>query len=324
MLYLTTGMSMISYGVLIRSLVNAFCVMVIFYGGGYLSVNYLDKKRYFIWMIGFLSLTISIAFIRALFEIKNIGRPFYTIVSPDSLSVQNLGKITFFFFLVSLIPFLLGSVYYLQRKKTELENHLIKMELKQVEAELGMLKNQLSPHFLFNTLNNIYSSTLLNKKQAPEMILKLSELFRYVIYTIRDKKVSLETEVGQIKNYLSLYQFRFPEPVNVSFHLEGNLDHQIPPMILLPIVENAVKHCNIDGDNPKAFLSVSLLCGMNSLVFNVTNSYNQTIKTSSVGGVGQLNIKNRLFLEFPNSHRLFFHGFESSYEVNLEINLLHE
>ena len=324
LIYAITGMSIISNAVMLRSLVNAFSVMLTFYGGGYLSVNFFDKKKYLIWGIGFLGLTSTVSVGRAYFEFKNIGRPIIELISKEDLIYSNLWKVSIFFFFISLIPFFLGSFYYLQRKKAELEKHLIKMELKQVEAELGMLKNQLSPHFLFNTLNNIYSSTLLNKKQAPEMILKLSELFRYVIYTIRDKKVSLQTEVGQIKNYLSLYQLRFPEQVNVSFHVEGNLNHQIPPMILLPIVENAVKHCNINGENQKAFLMVSLLSGLNNLMFTVSNSYDQNTNPSLDSGVGQLNIQNRLLLEFPTNHHLFFHKYENSYEVNLEIKHLYE
>lgn len=307
---------------LLRAFVNMGCVIALFQISGYLSLKFLSKDKYLDWTLGFLASTFSVASFRTWFELQKIGTPIidWTNFIKDE-DIQPY-KMVFFFFLVTLFPFFLGSFYYARKRNSELESNLLKLELKQMEAELGMLKNQLSPHFLFNTLNNIYSSTLLQKKQAPEMILKLSDLFRYVIYTIRDKKVSLESEVEQIKNYISLFQYRFPEKLAISLKIEGNLNHMLPPMLLLPYVENAVKHCNLDGENPDAFLSISLVAGIDNLVFHVKNSYEPMQINKLEGGIGNSNIKNRLMLEYPDKHRLSIIKSETTYEVSLEIDML--
>ena len=307
---------------LLRAFVNMGCVIALFQMAGYLSLKYLSKNKYLDWSLGFLAITLGTSIFRTWFELLKIGTPIFdwtTFIKEEEIEFY---KMVFFFFLVSLFPFFLGSFYYARKRNSELESNLLKLELKQMEAELGMLKNQLSPHFLFNTLNNIYSSTLLQKKQAPEMILKLSDLFRYVIYTIREKKVSLESEVDQIKNYISLFQYRFPEKLNISMQIEGNLNHMLPPMLLLPYVENAVKHSNLDGENSEAFLFISLLAGPDNLVYTVKNSYEPRQAIIYEGGIGNTNIKNRLILEYPEKHQLFINKTESIYEVILEIDMM--
>lgn len=308
--------------VMLRAFVNMGCVIVLFQSSGYLSLNYLSKDKYLNWTLGFLATTVFIGAFRTWFELQKIGTPIIDWTSFIKDEDIDPLKMFFFFFLLALFPFFLGSFYYARKKNAELEKNLLILEIKQMEAELGMLKNQLSPHFLFNTLNNIYSSALLQKKQAPEMILKLSDLFRYVIYTIREKKVSLESEVEQMKNYISLFQYRFPEQLAISLKVEGNLNHMLPPMLLLPYVENAVKHCNLDGENPEAFLSIALLTGNDNLVFEVKNSYDTLQSIKLEGGIGNTNIKNRLTLEYPEKHRLSILKTETTYEVRLEIDML--
>ena len=306
---------------LLRAFVNMGCVIALFQLSGYLSFKYLSRDRYLEWFIGFLATTVSVAVFRTWFEFQRIGTPIFdwtTFINEDDIDIFKMG---FFFFMLTLFPFFMGSFYFARKRNSELERNLLKMELKQIEAELGMLKNQLSPHFLFNTLNNIYSSALLQKKQAPEMILKLSDLFRYVIYTIREKKVSLESEVDQIKNYISLFQYRFPEQLKITLNIEGNLNHMLPPMLLLPYVENAVKHSNLDGENTEAFLFISLLAGPDNLVYTVKNSYDTGQAIKNEGGIGNTNIKNRLMLEYPDKHQLIINKTESIYEVILEIDM---
>ena len=306
----------------IRGFVNLTCIYFLFNISGYFVYTLIDKGRYALWVTCFLLTTLTLALFRTWFEFQNVGTPIIIAwINKVAVTPKEVFKIGFFFYLLTLIPFSMGSFYYSSKRRTKMEKYLLQTELKKKEAELGMLISQLSPHFLFNTLNNIYSSTLLKKQQAPEMILKLSSLLRYVIYTIKEKNVSLDLEVEQLKNYIKLYQYRFPEELNIQLNIEGPLDHQMPPMLLLPFVENAIKHANVDGVNKDAFLHISLFSKQDCLIFNIKNSYlrQSKISNSHESGVGNLNIHNRLLMEYPKKHRLLINSSETIYEVCLEI-----
>lgn len=177
-----------------------------------------------------------------------------------------------------------------------------------LSTEMAFLKSKINPHFLFNVLNSLYAKSL--KQDAPELadgIAKLAELMRYMVYETNEDKVPLEKEIHHLKNFIEVYQMRIAENDDVFINLETRGDIQavnISPMLLIPFVENAIKH----GVNPekKSVIDICIEAQQGQLIYKVTNtihkSANGIIDASS--GFGLDNLKKRLTILYPNSHTL--------------------
>ncbi len=210
-----------------------------------------------------------------------------------------------------------------QRNKQELQR-----ENRQLEAELGFLKSQINPHFLFNTLNNIYSFTYLKDERAPVMLTKLSEIMRYMLYECHEKRVPLLKEVELIKNYLNLEQLKNDKREMVDFYSEGiQNQHHIAPLILITFIENCFKHGNIEKDE-KAWINIIIEVNENNILSveignskqeNVTLNSNKT--AAKRGGLGIENAKQQLLLNYPEKYQIDFEETENSYTVRLKITL---
>jgi LytS/YehU family sensor histidine kinase len=203
---------------------------------------------------------------------------------------------------------------------------LLQRENKKLEAELGMLKNQINPHFLFNTLNNIYSFTYLKDERAPLMITKLSEIMRYMLYECRENRVPLQKEVNLIKNYLDLEQMKNEEHLIVDFYAEGIQNHhRIAPLILITFIENCFKHGDWEK-NEKAWISIELeVMEQDELSITIANSkVNKAYtapKPEQASGLGLENAKQQLLLNYPEKHDLNIVQTDNSYTVQLKINI---
>ena len=188
-----------------------------------------------------------------------------------------------------------------------------------INSELSFLKAQLNPHFLFNTLNSIYS--LANKKSddTTVAIVTLSELMRYMIYEANEEYISLEKEIEYIKNYISLQLLRLKDSSGVKINIHGDLNYKIEPLLLISFIENAFKYgTDFKG---KTDIQIKISTDNNELqlqVYNVSSLQN-AIKRDS--GIGLENIQNRLNLLYPNSHKLEIVAEKKSFEVNLKIKL---
>jgi LytS/YehU family sensor histidine kinase len=184
-------------------------------------------------------------------------------------------------------------------------NRLYELEKRQLKTELRFLRTQVSPHFFFNTLNNIYSLTLEKSDKAPEVVLKLSELMRYLLYATKKRKQDLKKEVTCVQNYIDLERIRFDGSLKVNFNIEGDLDNcVIAPMLLIPIVENCFKHGankNIDDTH----IRIDLKIVGDFMHFRAVNTIPQKIdkkkKKIKAGGIGLYNIKKRLDLGYKKS-----------------------
>ena len=167
-------------------------------------------------------------------------------------------------------------------------------------AQLNLLKGQINPHFLFNNLNNIYSLVIRKDDKAPEIILMLSDLLRYVIYKGSAQKVSLTEETEQLKNLIALNRLKDNENTNIIFDTAGLTKHGfIEPMILIPLVENCFKHW--DGAyNKNGFIRIEMASNEKWFCFVTENSVSETPKerVEGEGGLGLENIKNRLELVY--------------------------
>ena len=151
-------------------------------------------------------------------------------------------------------------------------NESKKLEIEKIKSELSFLRAQFQPHFLFNTLNNIYSLTLNNSPLAGKSILQLSGLLRYVLYESETEKVDLQKEINHLQEYIDLEKIRFATRLELSFNISGNVsDKKITPILLIPFLENAFKHAS-NNLNEKIWITIDLIVRDNSLHFTVENS----------------------------------------------------
>lgn len=193
------------------------------------------------------------------------------------------------------------------------------------DTQLSFLRSQMQPHFFFNTLNNLYSLTLDKSDQAPETVLKLSDLMSYIVYKGKNQQVNLIQEVQHLQNYLDLERLRYGEKLDVSFDIEGAIDDKLlPPLILIPFVENCFKH-GAKGKNGKFHVDISLKAEPESLTFNVENDKSlhtvngNTFEPEATAGIGIANTRKRLDLLYEESYELNISDEEEKYKVNLKI-----
>ena len=176
-------------------------------------------------------------------------------------------------------------------------------EQEKASAQLQLLKAQLHPHFLFNTLNNIYGFALESSHKTPQLILKLSSLLSYMLYECKADEVLLEKEVGIMKDYIDLERERYADSIDISLNIEGGIrDHFISPLMILPFLENAFKH-GTSEQIEKRWLSIDISVKDSTLNCKVINSKNERVPFHE-HGVGINNIRRRLELLYPGRHEL--------------------
>ena len=199
------------------------------------------------------------------------------------------------------------------------EKERIVIQSQKVNSELSFLKAQLNPHFLFNTLNSIYS--LANKKSddTTVAVVTLSELMRYMIYEANEELVSLEKEIEHIKNYISLQLLRIKDSSGVQVNINGDLNYRIEPLLLISFIENAFKYGTDFRGKTDIIIKINIL--NNELHFYTYNKLSLQNSKNKNSGIGLKNIKNRLNLLYPNSHHLKILNNGKSYKVNLILKL---
>ncbi|NVO21188.1 MAG: histidine kinase [Bacteroidetes bacterium] len=199
-----------------------------------------------------------------------------------------------------------------QKLKDELINQ-------QQSSELALLRSQVNPHFLFNTLNNIYSLVYKKSDEAPAAVMKLSRIMRYMLYDSNSNVVQLEKEVDYLKSFIELQELRINQTDYVDFQIEGDNENQtIAPMLLIPFVENAFKH---GGKNHTPGIIISLKSINGKITFEVTNfkKKNLLVQNDEIGGIGLQNIKRRLELLYPGKHELQILDEEDKFYIKLEV-----
>jgi len=205
----------------------------------------------------------------------------------------------------------------------ESQKKIAELERDKKEAELDALKGQVNPHFLFNTLNNLYSLAQKNSEMTAEMILKLSDLMRYVLHETKEDFVELNDEINFIENYVSLQKLRTGKPESVVFNYPGQLDKiQIAPLILIHFVENCFKH-GLKGDTLNTFVEVEIKVEDGILEFNSKNNIGlaDDIEEKETGGTGLANARKRLDLIYGDDYELEAGAEAGAYLVCLKVNL---
>ncbi|MEA5427259.1 sensor histidine kinase [Arcicella lustrica] len=192
------------------------------------------------------------------------------------------------------------------------------------QVEIDYLRSQINPHFLTNTLNNIYSLSVTDDKRNSDAILSLSSLLDYVLYESNQPTISLEKEVNFLSNFIELEKMRNTKRLQVSFEIEGNIHGNIPPMILITFVENAFKHC-IGDLYSNCFIKILLKVDDDKLYFEVENSKSNLTTNNqrkTFGGIGLANVKKRLTNLFPNTHSLQIENQENQFIIKLQLGLI--
>lgn len=207
-----------------------------------------------------------------------------------------------------------------------------KLEKTQLETELRFLRSQISPHFFFNTLNNIYSLSLSKSNKTPETILKLSELMRYLLYETKPSLQCLKKEINCIQNYLDLEKIRYGEKLGVKLKVEGDTENKkLAPMLLIPFIENAFKH-GAHKSIKEAVIKIDLIIKNDILYFRICNSlpkpeeivtfYTQHHEDLPSGGIGIANVRKRLSLGYnKEDYDLKITEEETKFLVDLKLKL---
>ena len=236
----------------------------------------------------------------------------YEVIFSENKSVQFLGNyhpkvvflvITYYFFLLGLgIFWLARQLVFISRLKNE-----------KLKAELLFLKSQVSPHFFFNLLNNLYGLVAKDALKAQELILKLSDMMRYSIYEGEKETVTIEEEIAFLKNYIALHQMRYHKQITVNFNCNTDGNPKVVPLMFIILLENAFKH-GVENLRQDAYIKMSLITSQKEISFTVENNYE---KVENQSGIGLKNLRRRLDLIYPNQHELAFWVTENVYKVQL-------
>ncbi|MEP5612248.1 MAG: histidine kinase [Cyclobacteriaceae bacterium] len=221
--------------------------------------------------------------------------------------------------ITSPMIFLIGlTVIY---RLVDSQKKLAEISEERTKTELQYLKNQINPHFFFNTLNSLYGLALKKSDQTPNVVMKLSELMSYMLYDTDQTGVALSKEINYIKNYIELEEVRFEGRFKCNLQVDGDIDNLlIPPMILLPFVENAFKH-GVNTSSEGAWINVLIRGGKKELMFEVENSIGKSSEEEKKGGLGIQNVVRRLQLLFEDNYSLNYGRSGQKYSVQLTIQL---
>jgi len=277
--------------------------------------RFLDKKRYKIYGALILSAIVIFGFLK--YGVA-LGFKDYVLVQMKGhvttlweYFVRTIFSSVIFLFLSTVLKFTIDW-FLNERVQRDLENQ-------RLTAELSFLKSQINPHFLFNSLNSIYSLAYQKSDTTPEAILKLSEIMRYMLYECNDNKVELTKELQYLQNYIDLQKIRFGNKAFINFEVNGEVTNQhIVPLLLISFIENAFKH-GVAND-PIAPIVLKINLTDDHLYFFIQNKKHSHNRDAS-GGIGLINVRRRLDLLYPNKYNLEIRDEADTYTVQLSLVL---
>src|SRR5687767_3408477 len=300
----------------VRKFINlAFYMLVVYINLGYLIPKYLSQKNFMTYCLLLLVMVAVFTPIKVLLLYIT-----YDEVDPREFLVMNQQYIFLLLFLIagsSTVVKIISDWQKHQRDRKELETQ-------RMQSEIRFLKSQINPHFLFNTLNSLYALTLKKSDKAPEIVIKLSEMMRYMLYECNERRVPLYKEVNYIQNYLDLERLRQSGQADIQFSVEGKvMDQSIAPLIFIPFLENSFKH-GLNHQLGDGYVHVMMKVLENKLLLRIVNSKPlqapvQAEKTS--GGIGLVNVKRRLNLLYPNQYKLDIKDSDKEHIVELSLDL---
>ena len=282
----------------------------------YLIPKFILTKKYFQFLIWLLVLLFVFYFIRTGLNYLLVTESIW----PEAQGNQEA------FSLIHFIEIMIGSIYVIAlvsaikltfdwiSEKTR-NDELRKSKL---ETELNFLKSQIQPHFFFNTLNNLYALVIKNSPNAADVVMKLSEIMQYVLYEVKEPKISLLKSINYLYSYLELEKLRYGDSVQSQINIKGTIDEiEIPPLLFLPFIENCFKHGTAKGRDINVVIDFEVKD--NFLYFTVVNSIAKVKTNESPHGIGIQNVKRRLQLLYGNNYSLKTGYSENVFEVVLKL-----
>lgn len=313
------------FAVIFKSLIANLGFAIGVYINLYILIpRYLKRKHYVFyvfWLVVLLtasSLTIQLFFIYPLRNILDFN---------EGLESFNPNLHSAYFF-ATLIYVVLTSFLKFIKEWIDLQDinlKIARIEQQKLEAELKTLKGQLNPHFLFNSLNNIYSLALIQSEKVPDLILRLSDLMRHIIYDSRGKYISLEKEIDFVNNFIELQKIRAPEYVKINYTTKGSIPSaKIAPLLFEPFIDNAFKH-GLPGNEGQDYIEITFdFSNPGKIQFYIENNYDTMDRTlNKPGGIGVQNVKRRLkHLYKQKDYSLTITAEKNVYSVNLQLKLI--
>jgi Histidine kinase len=286
----------------------------------YLLPHYYFKRKYLIYTSFLISSFLLVVFMPG--WIISDNDMMHHAIDPNKFNPENEHRHNSFLFFIASARFFQFASIGVFSMLLKMHNRLKDTRREQLGSELSFLKAQINPHFLFNTLNSIYSSAVQeNASNTANSIVRLSGLMRYV-YTESDSDfVPLEHEINYITDYVLLQESRLQDTVPILFQVEGDFDNKkIAPLLLMPFIENAFKYGVNAEESSRIFINISVT--RDQLILTAENNKVSTIYESSFSsGVGLSNVRNRLQLVYPNRHELIVKDLNDVYKVYLSIQL---
>lgn len=188
------------------------------------------------------------------------------------------------------------------------------------QAKLALLRSQLDPHFFFNTLNNLYGLSVEGAKETPGVILQLADMMRYTLYEGAAERVPLKRELEYLRQYIALHQLRYQKEVEIDMNVEvGEQEYEIPPLLLIVLLENAFKH-GVERMLDRAFLHIGVAVHQKELVYTVENNFDPA-EDKKASGIGLSNLRKRLDLLYPAKHQLEIEKKEDIFFAQLKLKL---
>lgn len=271
-----------------------------------------DKTRY--WIYGIILMGIILAFIETL---SNLVFGSHRHHRGDWLEVLMTFRHALWLFLM----FMTGTVYSIQEMLNKNILHQEKMMEEKLKTELQLLKAQINPHFLFNALNNIYSLTYMKSEKAPESVLKLSDMLRYVLDDCSNDSVPLHGEITYISNFIDFYKMKIPGERDIKFEYSVNsMGIPTAPMIFIPFVENCFKYSRLEEDK-SGFISISLTESAGNISFVAVNSVFKGRAITDGSGKGISNVRQRLDIIYQGKYELNTFEADNEFTVKLNLNL---
>jgi two-component system, LytTR family, sensor histidine kinase AlgZ len=299
--------------VLLAALISMSYLIVLSYlNYFYLIPAFLLRKKIGAFIMAFVACFAALTLVRIGIETLAFGKS-WEMQSParTQIIIQSTISDLFIVLFIGLLRFASDWVQFDARRR--------QLETEKLNAELKFLKAQVNPHFLFNTLNNLYYLSTIKSDTAPLVISKLSEVMRYMIYDSNHEKIELAKEIEYMQHYIGLERLRLREGVPLEFEVAGRTDILISPLILITFLENAFKH-GISNGNDHCWIKARLEVNETRLVYAIANSKIKTVSYPEDGeGIGLKNVKRRLDLSYPGKHKLDIDDREDTYSVILTI-----
>lgn len=313
-------LSMLVFGwpaALIRSMLLFICHIINFYVWySVLMPRYYEKKRYVMAFTLLIVLLLVLLVVRLIIEKRFVpipGFPMARFINSNTRAAVTIFSEISVIILASLLRFAV--------RHEEAKLKMADLEHMQLESELRFLKAQMNPHFLFNAINNIYSLTLTHAANAPDALLKLSGLLRYMLYESHDK-VPMQKELNALKAYAELFQLRYEHPLKleITSQVQAADSVLIEPLLLVPLLENACKHSGL-GIEESAYAKFFIKEEGRDLVIDVENSKTTASASEEPGGIGLANIRKRLTMIYNDQYTLNITEDEHHFHVTLRIPL---